>query len=126
MNVLSALVPVAIIIVVGVLEKPILMGVLLPWYRHLCLALLLIPVGMLAGHYITFLALQNLKALLVPVVITVLSVFLPYALDYLLNGLFNVAQPRISLLTLGTAVVAALISTITARVKKDLDHGFEA
>jgi hypothetical protein len=80
--------------------------------------LILIPVGMLIGHFITFLALQNLKLILVPIVVAVLSAFLPYAFDYFLTGSLDAAKMRTSVLTIGGAITAAIVAAITAQVKK--------
>jgi hypothetical protein len=85
-------------------------------YGVLLLSLPCILVGLLFGHYLTFLLLQNVRQLLAPVIGAVAAAGVPLAADFLVTGGVKV-DSRTIVTSVVAGVLGATVTTVTNRIK---------
>jgi hypothetical protein len=98
-----------------------LVGSLIDWYKKLAVGIILIPVALIGGYYVTFWVLRNLRMLMAPLVTGGLVVILPYVFTYLWTGHLNLGQVENTAVAAGGGIVTAVVTTITSKVKESLE-----
>jgi hypothetical protein len=91
------------------------------WYRDFSAGLILIAFGLIASYHLMFLLLRSFKLILAPVIVTLLTAFLPYAFIYLAAGKVDFNEMKNTYLAIGTSVITGLTAAITSRVKKTME-----
>lgn len=117
LNAFTCLLFVGVTVLIGFIWFRAGMLELLPWYRDLAVAFLLVPLGLLASYYISFLTLQYARLLLAPLIIAMLAAVLPFLISYLFTGQIDLSQAQNSIIAAGTAIVSGVVAAITSQVK---------
>jgi hypothetical protein len=121
LNAFTCLLLLGLTVLIGFLWFGAGMVNLLPWYRDLAVAFLLVPLGFLAAYYISFLTLQHARLLVAPVIIGLLAAVLPFLISYLFTGQIDFSQAQNSIIAAGTAIVSGIVAAITAQVKSAIE-----
>jgi hypothetical protein len=93
----------------------------LPWYREFSICLLFIPPVLLATYFVMFAVLRNLKLVLAPLVLGLLTVLIPYGFTYLIGGSVDFGQVKNSVLAIFTGLGATLATLVASRMKKIME-----
>jgi hypothetical protein len=94
----------------------------LPWYRDLALGLSIAVVGLIVAYQVAFLVLQHLRLLMIPVVISLLTIALPYFFDYLFTGSLEIDEIKNAILGIGASVVTGVVAVVTSQVKEAMQE----
>jgi hypothetical protein len=126
LNTASSLLIVGVVLLVTKLWHPASFRAILPWYREFSVCLLFIPLGLLATYFLMFVILRNLKLVLAPLVLGLLTVLIPYAFTYLIGGSVDIGQVRNSVVAIFTGLGATLATVVASRMKKVMEADGES
>jgi hypothetical protein len=117
-NALGLLLLVGIVLLMVRVWQPASVGMILQWYKHFSIGLLIIPVALFASYHLMFLALRNARLVLAPVIVGLLAAVLPYAFTYLVGAKVDVSQVKNAVLAAFTALATGVTTAILSRVRK--------
>lgn len=93
----------------------------LPWYRDFSIGVVLLPVAMIVGFFVTFEILQRLKQLLAPLALGALGVVAPFAVVYLSTGRFEPNELQNDLVGVLAGAGGLAVGFLTSRTAKDME-----
>jgi len=116
---------VSIILIIGALCSPTNIGDMISWYEYFSIGVILLPFAFITGFYLTSMIIQNFKQFLAPIILGILTVVLPFAVNYLFTGHFEFIEIKNAVLSfisgLGVFLAAVIISLIGKGVEKEED-----
>jgi hypothetical protein len=123
LNSILILVLVGIILIIGFLSSLTNVGDMTSWYAYFSIGVILLPFAFITGFYLTSMIIQNFRQLLAPIILGLLAVVLPFAINYLFTGYFEFIEIKNVILSFisGLSVTLATIiaSLIGRRVEKE-------
>ncbi len=122
-NTVAALLAVAIALVVGAAWRPPSLRDLIVWYERFAFGLILIPIALLGGYYVTFWILRNARIFMAAVITGGLGIALPYALTYFVTGRLDLGQATNAIAAAAGGILPTTVAVITSKIRKDMEGG---
>jgi hypothetical protein len=91
------------------------------YHAVMAYGILVAAAGLVSSFYVFSVLLQNLRKVSAALIAAVLSAGLPFLLDYLLGGKFDMAGLRTAIIAGSGGLTAALVTVITSNVKSSME-----
>lgn len=91
------------------------------WYKTMALALIIIPFFFTLGFYLISVILQYSKQVLAPVIAGLVGVVLPYAIEYVVTGEFELYEVENAVSSVIAGLGILLATTVATHLKRSLE-----